>query len=245
MVSATADAKNTQGENGNIKISTPANNDVDNMVQSSTSNAKLEANVEKTITSDNDTINTKKTDTTKKLQAQQETATNYDTLKSILTTSTDEELTVTLDEGTYTSNGQITVNSAIKTLIIDGNGQTINGNSKAFLKVENLDLTLKNIIITGCNNYDGSVLYQNGGQTTIINSTIKQNTLSSDSNTLGVIKVASGSLTLDNNTFDSNSVTTATTSRHGFIIYTTQTSKIINNIFINNDCNDEPNGLGF
>lgn len=242
MVSATADAKNTQGENGNIKISTPANNDVDNMVQSSTSNAKLEANVEKTITSDNDTINTKKTDTTKKLQAQQETATNYDTLKSILTTSTDEELTVTLDEGTYTGNGQITVNSAIKTLTIDGNGQTINGNSMAFLKVENLDLTLKNIIITGCNNYDGSVLYQNGGQTTIINSTIKQNTLSSDSNTLGVIKVASGSLTLDNNTFDSNSVTTATTSRHGFIIYTTQTSKIVNNIFINNDCNDEPNG---
>ena len=141
MVSATADAKNTQGENGNIKISTPANNDVDNMVQSSTSNAKLEANVEKTITSDNDTINTKKTDTTKKLQAQQETATNYDTLKSILTTSTDEELTVTLDEGTYTGNGQITVNSAIKTLTIDGNGQTINGNSMAFLKVENLDLT--------------------------------------------------------------------------------------------------------
>ena len=242
MVSATADAKNTQGENGNIKISTPANNDVDNMVQSSTSNAKLEANVEKTITSDNDTINTKKTDTTKKLQAQQETATNYDTLKSILTTSTDEELTVTLGEGTYTGNGQITVNSAIKTLTIDGNGQTINGNSMAFLKVENLDLTLKNIIITGCNNYDGSVLYQTGGQTTIINSTIKQNTLSSDGSSLGVIKVASGSLTLDNNTFDSNSVTTATTSRHGFIIHTTQTSKIINNIFINNDCNDEPNG---
>ena len=245
MASATdvKDVNNTQKITDNKVLSTPAKYDVDKLVQSEANKISKDADEQTTDTTNNkDKEITKKTDTTTQKEAQQETATNYDTLKSILTSSTDEELTVTLDEGTYTGNGQITVNNAIKTLTIDGNGQTVNGNSMAFLKVENLDLTLKNIIITGCNNYDGSVLYQNGGQTTIINSTIKQNTLSSDGSSLGVIKVASGSLTLDNNTFDSNSVTTATTSRHGFIIHTTQTSKIVNNIFINNDCNDEPNG---
>ena len=244
IVSATEanDANNTQKIRDNKILSTPAKYDVDKMVQSEASQASKDADEYNKNTSKQESKQiTKKTYITTK-QAQEITVTDYANLKTTLETSTDEELTVALEEGTYTGNGQITVNSAVKTLTIDGKGQTVNGNSQAFLKVENLDLTLKNITVTGCSNYDGSVLYQTGGQTTIINSTIKQNTLSSDGSSLGVIKVDSGSLTLDNNTFDSNSVTTSTTSRHGFIIHTTQTSKIVNNIFINNDCNDEPNG---
>ena len=165
------------------------------------------------------------------------TATDYATLKSILTTSTDEKLTVTLDEGTYTDDGQITVNSAIKNLTIDGNGQTINGNSKAFLKVTNLNLTIKNITITGCKANNGPVLYQTGGETTIVNSTISHNSLTEDhvgSNLHGVIKLESGILTLDNNTIEGNSIYY----RLGFIVSTTQTSKIVNNKFIDNTCND-------
>ncbi len=257
-------AQDNQAVGKSVKIEKTVKNPANNMAKVNSKNKmvvtkdvtkKKVNNTKNNIKADTQTKqNSNKTNTTKNKEAKQitkntikntkqatATATDYTSLKTILTTSTDEELTVTLNGDTFTSNGYITVANAIKKLTIDGNGKTINGDSKAFLKVTNLDLTIKNITITGCSNYDGSVLYQTGGETTIVNSTIKQNTLTSDDSSLGIIKVASGTLTLDNNTFDSNSVSTIS-GRHGFLIHTTQTSKIVNNIFIDNDCNDEPNG---
>ncbi|WP_323736121.1 Ig-like domain repeat protein [Methanosphaera sp. ISO3-F5] len=65
VVSATDDTNNTQGVTDNKELSTPANYDVDNMVQSSIAETKLDANVEKTTNSDNEDNNYTKTITKK------------------------------------------------------------------------------------------------------------------------------------------------------------------------------------
>ncbi|WP_323736119.1 Ig-like domain repeat protein [Methanosphaera sp. ISO3-F5] len=239
MVSATDDTNNTQGITDNKEISTPQKYDVDKMVQNRVSNTNPETNDEK-INNENKTTNTKtitKKDTIKqntKQETQPITVNDYTELKTALTSTTYDDLTITL-KNDLTSNGPITINNAIKNLVINGNSKTINGNSQAFLTANNMNLTIKNMTITNCAASNAPVLSSTNSNITILDSNItncRSTSITSGANpNNGVLYIPSGVVTLEGNIIEGNTVSGTTNS---FILLLPQTSKIVNNTFINN-----------
>ena len=102
----------------------------------------------------------------------------YNKIEEIKTSS--DNTTINLNPGNYTITTQITWGSTdqqAKTMTINGNGQTIDGeNIKQFIIVENgYTLNLQNIIIKQCfTTALGAGIY-NKGNTSIINSTFTEN----------------------------------------------------------------------
>ncbi|RAP49991.1 MAG: hypothetical protein BZ138_07065 [Methanosphaera sp. rholeuAM270] len=111
-----------------------------------------------------------------------------------------EDVTITLDEGTFTSTGTIYWKSDNPIMLcIDGNGQSIDGNGHQVFNISGEgSLVLKNIIIKNASSYYGAIY--NEGFLTVINSTFKDNTGSSG----GAIS-AQGSLMVNNSNFMDNS----------------------------------------
>ena len=115
---------------------------VDEVIQSSNTAIK---EVDNTLT---DKINKEefKQDNTLKIDTSQTyTVNDFDTLHNTLTS--DEYSTLTLDiNSDITLTDSIKVNKAIKTLTINGNGKTINGNNTyQFLKITSSTITINNI----------------------------------------------------------------------------------------------------
>ncbi len=115
-----------------------------------------------------------KSNVTKKVNKNVKTATqkdinNYEELYNTLTTSTDDDLTVSLNgDDKYTINtDQIEVNENIKKLVINGNGRTIDGaDEKLFLKSENTpSLVINDLTIANCTSYLGTLNYKSGNLT--------------------------------------------------------------------------------
>ncbi|RAP51752.1 MAG: hypothetical protein BZ138_04490 [Methanosphaera sp. rholeuAM270] len=139
---------------------------------------------------------------------------NYEELYTALNDGTDEYVTISLggDEDTYTVTQTITLNNAIKSLIINGNGKTINGNNKfQFLKINHqANVVIENITVTQCylsNDYGGAI-FQKNGTLAIINSVFTNNTMNSShyEGHGGVIAVNNSTLEIINSTFTSNSI---------------------------------------
>ena len=79
-------------------------------------------------TNSQETINDKTVSKTQNLKADRtETATNYTQLNSYLTDNAYDTVTIDIGDDIRLA-GNIAVNTAIKTLTINGNGKTINGN---------------------------------------------------------------------------------------------------------------------
>ena len=83
---------------------------------------------------------------------------NYTTLHNTLTSPSSEDVTINI-QSNITLNGTTTVNSTIKTLTINGNHHTINGNQKQFLKIQNgTTANINNITITNCTATEGGAI---------------------------------------------------------------------------------------
>ncbi|WP_323735815.1 right-handed parallel beta-helix repeat-containing protein [Methanosphaera sp. ISO3-F5] len=174
------------------------------------------------------TIN-KNTQTNTK-EAANTSVTSYTQLYETLTSSTaDEDTTVNLggDEETYTITDTITVNEAIKKLVINGNGKTIDGNNeKQFLIVNHAcNLVINNLTIKGCNNtrepighVGGGAIYTNNTDITLENVNFinnlayvnpKPNIDYGDDYSYargGALSVSNGKATIIGSTFDNNKV---------------------------------------
>ncbi|RAP50389.1 MAG: hypothetical protein BZ138_06700, partial [Methanosphaera sp. rholeuAM270] len=159
---------------------------------------------------------------------------NFNTLHNTLTSDTYSTLTLNIKSDIIlTKNTEL--NTAIKTLTINGNGKTINGNKKyQFLKI-NSDcmVTISNLIITNCYGKYGGAIYQyNDNDLTIRNSTFINNGVNNEStlpNYIGglyiedvgvtagngeaIFKFGNGNLYIENSMFIKN----MTTSKVGYI----------------------------
>ncbi|AWX32049.1 S-layer family protein [Methanosphaera sp. BMS] len=163
--------------------------------------------------------NTNQTKTTKNIQKntnnlkKDTTVDSWTTLNSTITDAT-EDTTITLTGETYTANGTITFNQAI-TITIDGNGQTIDGNqTQVFYINSGSSVILKNITIINAKNtggYGGAI--DNGGNLTIINSTLKNNTAQYG----GAINNNNGNITIIDSNLNNNTATGQTNGRGGAI----------------------------
>ena len=155
--------------------------------------------------------------------AEPEIVTDYAGLSSLLTSTTNEELTVNLDGAeTYESEGIITVNKNIRTLTINGNSRTIDGKTtNGFLDISmsslsnaKINLVIKNLTVKNCkNSYGGAILFNNAQSTTtsnitIINSTFSDNCANATSGIIrgGAIYQKTGNMTLIDSNFSNNKV---------------------------------------
>ena len=143
-------------------------------VQSSNTHIKEEDN---TLTDKTSTKEiTKQYNSTKKMASKTYTVNNFNTLHNALTSNTYDTLTLNIKSDIILED-YTELNSAIKTLTINGNGKTINGdNLYRFLYIDSSSkVTIKNIKIINCySNYGRGAIY-NYGTLTITNSTLNNN----------------------------------------------------------------------
>ena len=157
--------------------------------------------------------------------------TDYATLNNTLTNPDSEDITINILNN-ITLGGSTKVNNTIKTLTINGNQKTINGNNQyQFLIIPSeTTININNITITNCNATDGGAIYNKGESLTITNSILINN---SATNYGGAIYNNNTTMILTNNTFTHNSVTGE---KYGGAIYNTKNATVIltNNTFTHN-----------
>ena len=181
-------------------------------------------------------------------EAANTSVTSYTQLYETLTSPTaDEDTTVTLDgEETYTVTDTITVNEAIKKLVINGNGKTIDGqNTKKFIIADTAcDITINNLTIQ--NTYattDGSAIQHNGGKLNIVNSQFNNNKVYNENSEThgGAVSTTNTELTIEKSVFSNNIANTSEFNDHfgGAISFnaTTQNLKIKDSVFEENGIN--------
>lgn len=242
MVSAT-DTNNSLEVKDTSKLSTPANYDVDKVVQSDVTTATSDADVEKITNTSDTTKTTTNTQTTNedtktitktnekslKTATFERTANNYQDILNILNTgpySANDIVRITLNPGTYTATQQIEIDQwkNVKQLVINGNGQTIDANGMSVFKTSGSGpITIANLTLT---NGAGNYLITAGwtGELTVDNCTFTNNNanyviFAEDNN--------AAKLVVRNSTFEGNS---------GTLIYAkTLNAQITGNTFKNND----------
>ena len=157
-------------------------------------NIKQESDTNQTKNIEKTTGNNLKKDTT---------VDSWTTLNSTITEAT-QDTSITLTKKTYTVTGRIDFNKAI-TITIDGNGSTIDGNQKQIFWIDSKSsVILKNITIINAENnngYGGAI--DNGGNLTIINSTLKNNTAKYG----GAINNNNGNITIIDSNINNNTAT--------------------------------------
>ena len=159
---------------------------------------------------------------------------NYETLSNALASSDYDTVTINITDN-ITLTGNNTINSTIKTLTINGNQKTINGDNKyQFLSIDSaINININNIIITNCTAYTGGAIYNSNGNLTITNSTLTHNTASLSGGAIATVWNANMNLTGNNIT--NNNVIPSDYGSHGGAIYNTGNMTLtLNNITHNN-----------
>ena len=155
-----------------------------------------------------------------------------------------ESYVINLLPGDYTVTESINwENSATRNIIINGNGNIINGNNKySFIKIAaNHNLTLNNISITNCKNQNVGAIVNNG-TLTITNSTLNNNTGSGyveyglHKGGIGGAIYNNGTLTITNSNLNNNQA------REGGAIYNNGTLTITNSNLNNNNATENGGG---
>jgi len=143
---------------------------------------------------------------------------DFDSLESALTSESYDTVTVNI-KSNITLTDTTTLNEAIKTLTINGNGKTIDGqNNYQFLHVDHVDVTLKNLKIINCG---GGAIFTIFGDLTVYDCTFNNNTGDYGGAIYGE------KVTIYNSTFNNN------TGDYGGAIYGDQLT-IYNSTFNNN-----------
>ncbi len=195
------------------KVSDTANN----IQTSKVSNNNLNENTTKTVAKNKKNTNLKTA----------AAVTNWEELQSALKAAGNKDVTLILGKGNYTNTGTITWSNK-KTLTIDGNGQTIDGNKQqVFYNSYGANMVLKNINIINAQSDEGGAIY-NYGTLTITNSTLANN-----SGKDGGAIYNRGTLNIINSTLNNNKA-----SGLGGAIRNTVTLNIINSTLINNNANN-------
>ena len=208
---ANAADTNTDGINSDISdsISTdaPVVNEV--AVQEKQSVSIEDTNTVEKINKKQETGPTSQITTTKNIQKNMNnlkkdtTVSSWEALESEINSAT-EDTTITLNKETYTVGDRIIFNKPI-TITIDGNGSTIDGRqTQLFYIYSGSSVILKNITIKNAENnngYGGAI--DNGGNLTIINSTLKNNT----ANYGGAINNNNGNITIIDSNITKNTAT--------------------------------------
>ena len=159
-----------------------------------------------------------------KTASQTHDVSNYAELKNALN-STDEEVTININSN-ITLAASPELNANIKTLTINGNSYTINGDNKyRFLNIQssNQMVNINNITITNCHAQDsGGAIYNNGGNLHINNSNLTQNTATGQNRNGygGAIYNTGGTLTLTQSNLTQNTATGQTRGLGGAIYNT-------------------------
>ena len=159
---------------------------------------------------------------------------DYDTLNSYLTSSTYDALTISITSN-ITLTASTTVNNGIKTLTINGNNHTINGNGQyQFLNIPSeTTATIKNITITNCTATNGGAI-SNRGTLTIQDSILNNNNVKQSGGAL--FNTNHASMTLTGNTIHNNHANGTDTFVGGGAIFNSNgsTMNITGNIINNN-----------
>ena len=151
---------------------------------------------------------------------------DFDTLHNALTNNTYDTVNINI-KSDITLKNNTNVNDAIKTLNIEGNNKTINGNNTyQFLKITSGTITINNIKIINCNSTYGGAIYNNGGNLRIDNSSFNNNFARYG----GAIYNPEGDLKIVNSLFNNNNA-----SVYGGAIHNQEDDlKIVNSLFNNN-----------
>ena len=164
---------------------------------------------------------------------------DFNTLHDALTSSTYTTVTINIQSNIKLTNNT-NLNTAIKTLTINGNGKSINGNNQyQFLDIRSdSKVTLKNLKITNCNAKDGGAI-NNRGTLTIINSTLNNNQATSGGSIHN-----KGTCTITNSTLSNNNAIGTDWQEGGGEIYNTGNLSI-NNSTLNNNTSQNDGGAIF
>ena len=189
-------------DNNTININTITANNTQDTINTQTSNNNNEKSIKSTIKSENKNKTVKKENTANNYEEL------YNTIETIKNTGTNSEETITLSPGNYNITKTINwgnTTQTTKTLIINGNGITLDGEGKyQFITVEReYTLNLENIKIQNCNSTYGAIIYNNG-TVTIKNSTFINNTGKDHG---GVSYNNKGTLTITHSNFTNNNAT--------------------------------------
>lgn len=152
---------------------------------------------------------------------------DFNTLHTALTSYEYDTISINIKSDITLTDDTI-LEENIKSLTINGNGKTINGNDTyQFLRINtDSNITIKNIKITNCNSINGSAIYSRGNLT-ITNSTLNNNYASDDG---GAIYDYKGTLTITNSTLNNNRA-----NDDGGTIYCFGTDLIIRNSTLENN----------
>jgi len=151
---------------------------------------------------------------------------DFDTLHNALTNNTYDTVNINI-KSDITLKNNTNVNDAIKTLNIEGNNKTINGNNTyQFLSITSGTITINNIKIINCNSTYGGAIYNNGGNLRIEKSSFNNNFARYG----GAIYNPEGDLKIVNSLFNNNNA-----SVYGGAINNQEDDlKIVNSLFNNN-----------
>ncbi|MBQ6218504.1 MAG: Ig-like domain repeat protein [Methanosphaera sp.] len=182
-------------------------------------------NVKKTVTNKDNKISKKYNKT---IKTSSKTVNNYNELYNTLTSDTESDLTISLaGDQTYQISETITLNNAIKTLKIDGNARTIDGNNqKKFLIIDHPTKAIfNNITFTRCNNTKDGYENASGGVLSAKHSNLTFNDVNFTKNSIsnhyiksdehyiysdsrgGAIKADYCNVFINNSNFEDNNVT--------------------------------------
>ena len=157
---------------------------------------------------------------------------DYNTLHNALTNDTYDNVNVNINSDIKLS-GNTVINKSIKTLTINGNGITINGNNKyQFIKINSdTKITISNINIINCNQAIRIIK----GDLTIINTTLNNNTLKSQGDAYGGAIYNIGTLNIINSTLTNNTlISYKDYTTYGGAIYNNGSLTITNTTISNN-----------
>ena len=185
--------------------------------------------IDKTTNNTNKEVNSKLDKTAKNIKTEDEIIVNdYDSLKSgIDALEYDDEATFKLNpENTYTITDTISINKPV-TITINGNGATLNGDSKQWMNGGNngLILTIANITVQNCKTSgDGGVFSITSGEIILENSTFIECQADYQG---GVINGGSSEVTFTNCTFKDNKANAG----NGGVIFTNNDLTVTNSYF--------------
>ena len=208
-------------------------NTIDTTTQTNVNDDTISTNEKSQIQTDNiqETLNNKIEEKTQNLKAGSriETATNFTDLNDYLTSDAYDTVTLNIDNDILLSRN-ITVNSAIKTLTINGNNKTISGNGRyRFLYLPSKSNTfINNITIINCKSNNGAINSGTYSNITITNSNLNNN----NGGYGGAIEgVANSTITITGCNFTNNNA------NHGAAIYGWHNSTITvhDSIFTSNN----------
>ena len=168
-----------------------------------TSNTELADTTTNSVDTIEKSVTTKNTENNLKASTKTYDVTDFKTFHNALINDTYDMVTININSN-ITLKNTTDVNEAIKTLTINGNNKTINGNSTyQFLKINSSTVIINNIKISNVNlDYDGGIIV-NGGTLTITNSIFGNNSNEFSGGVISNQKDAN--LTIINSTFYNNS----------------------------------------